>query len=214
MNQIYTANGDNLIELPNRTTATFASGLMRVDQVLTCPTRSVANARASLQNGSSLNIDAGQVDGLYIHPAPQERQTEYGFTEFQVSAYGRTSTSIPDPVATEVILTDGGTVFSLFDLFYQITLPAEEVYILETLALFESDLTTPNYIKYLDFFVTFIKKYGGNGLDGFYDFYTFQHPTVEDLSVVVSLKKPKPTILTQRNFGKFIELDIMLTRIY
>jgi len=102
----------------------------------------------------------------------------------------------------------------LFDLFYQITLPAEEVYILETLALFESDLTTPNYIKYLDFFVTFIKKYGGNGLDGFYDFYTFQHPTVEDLSVVVSLKKPKPTILTQRNFGKFIELDIMLTRIY
>lgn len=72
----------------------FPSGLVRVDQTYTCPTAQEAKFRQELNEGLILPYDDGTpaIDGLYIFPRPNEIRNADGFTEFKVSAYGRTNT--------------------------------------------------------------------------------------------------------------------------
>ena len=91
----YTYHGTTeLIELPGRSIATFPSGLVRVDRTYACRTERASAFRQQFAEGTILPFDDGRpaIDGLYIFPEAQETQKENGFTEFKVSAYGRTNT--------------------------------------------------------------------------------------------------------------------------
>ena len=91
----YNYHGTNgLIALPGRSIATFPSGLVRVDRTYACRTERAGAFRQQFAVGTILPFDDGTpaIDGLYIFPDAQETQKEDGFTEFKVSAYGRTNT--------------------------------------------------------------------------------------------------------------------------
>ena len=81
-----------LIASSERTVATFESGLCRVDQTYTCASANAATHRSTLAIDSTMpdGNNAPTVDGLYIFPSPQESKRQDGFTDFIVSAYGRT----------------------------------------------------------------------------------------------------------------------------
>lgn len=92
----YTYHGTNgLIALPGRSISTFPSGLVRVDRAYACRTERAGAFRQQFAVGTILPFDDGTpaIDGLYIFPNAQETQKEDGFTEFKVSAYGRTNTT-------------------------------------------------------------------------------------------------------------------------
>ena len=75
-----------------RTVQNFPSGLVRVERIYVCPTADLARFRPLLAEGNVLPYDDGTpaIDGLYIFPTPNEVQRPDGYTEFRVSAYGRT----------------------------------------------------------------------------------------------------------------------------
>lgn len=91
---LYEKTTGALVKTGTRNVNTYASGLCRVDRVYTCATANSATHRYTLRIGAEMPDDdsAPAVDGLYIFPQPQETEKGDGFTEFQVSAYGRTET--------------------------------------------------------------------------------------------------------------------------
>ena len=91
---IYEKNPDGLIATGDRNVSTFPSGLCRVDQTFVCRSSMAASHRLNLSVGSNFpNGNMPAVDGLKIYPEVQETKRSDGFTEFKVSAYGRTSLS-------------------------------------------------------------------------------------------------------------------------
>lgn len=93
---IYEASPNALIPQPERTVATFPSGLVRVDRKYICRTTAAATHRATLAVGNAPPDGQSEpaTDGVYIYPDAQETQRGDGFTEFSVSAYGRTRTGL------------------------------------------------------------------------------------------------------------------------
>jgi hypothetical protein len=90
---IYQKTPGGLFATGERTVSTFPSGLIRVDQTFICPTSDAATHRAALAVGNNMpGGSAPAIDGLKIFPEPQEKKRDNGFTEFIVSAYGRTNT--------------------------------------------------------------------------------------------------------------------------
>ncbi len=79
----------------DRTVTTFPSGLVRIDRTYVCPTASEATFRPQLLKGNQPPSDdfSPAIDGLYIYPDPNEVRRQDGFTEFQVSSYGRINTT-------------------------------------------------------------------------------------------------------------------------
>ncbi len=90
---IYEKTANGLYPTGQRTVSTFPSGLIRVDQTFVCKTSAAATHRGILSVGSDFPNDSNlfSFDGIKIFPEPQERHRDDGFTEFIVSAYGRTS---------------------------------------------------------------------------------------------------------------------------
>jgi hypothetical protein len=92
MPTIYEQNAGSLIAQPNRSVATFDSGLLRVDQEFVCATANADTNRASLAVGNEFPGDTSPaIDGLFIFPAAQESRTGDGLTRFRVSGYGRST---------------------------------------------------------------------------------------------------------------------------
>lgn len=92
MPTIYEQTPGSLIAQPDRSVATFDSGLIRVDQEFVCTTESAETNRLSLAVGNSFPGDTSPgIDGLFIFPSPQESRTGDGLTKFMVSGYGRST---------------------------------------------------------------------------------------------------------------------------
>ena len=90
---IYEKTANGLYPTGERSISTFPSGLLRVDQTFVCRTSAAATHRADLAVGEDMpGGSTPAIDGLKIFPEPQERKRDDGFTEFIVSAYGRTTT--------------------------------------------------------------------------------------------------------------------------
>lgn len=97
--EIYTSDLFKLRILPGTTAQTFPSGLVRVDRTYVAPT---AYSGAYLGADNPLDVGAplpgsavrglSTIGGLRIFPSPQVNIRGDGFTEFRVSAYGRTTT--------------------------------------------------------------------------------------------------------------------------
>ena len=92
---IFITSPTALIAQPGRAVNTFPSGLVRVDQTYLGLTSQAATHRATLAVGNNMpdGNSSPCIDGLKIFPEVQERRREDGFTEFIVSAYGRTNTT-------------------------------------------------------------------------------------------------------------------------
>jgi hypothetical protein len=105
---IYEKNTNGLIATGDRAVSTFGSGLVRVDRKYVCRSSAAALHRATLAVGNAPPDDDGApcIDGLFIFPQPQELPRGDGFTEFLVSAYGRTKTELTMD-APEVTTTRG-----------------------------------------------------------------------------------------------------------
>jgi hypothetical protein len=94
---IYEQTPGALIPTGDRVISTFPSGLVRVDQSFSCKTSSATTHRNALAVGNNFpNGNYPAIDGLNIFPEPQEKIGSDGFTEFLVSAYGRTTTDVND----------------------------------------------------------------------------------------------------------------------
>lgn len=90
MQTIYEKQVNGLIPQPDRSVATFDSGLIRVDQQFICATSSADTHRATLAVGSAFPGNTSPaIDGLVIFPSPQEMRAGDGFTTFMVSGFGR-----------------------------------------------------------------------------------------------------------------------------
>lgn len=88
------STGESALKIQdNRTVQTYPSGLVRVERSYICPTKDEAKFRPTLEEGRVLPYDDGTpaIDGLYIFPTPNEIRRDDGFTEFRVTAYGRTN---------------------------------------------------------------------------------------------------------------------------
>lgn len=96
MATIYQTNPGELIAQPDRQMATFASGLIRVDQTFVGVTSEATNHRTELavNNPFPGNDTEPAIDGLFIFPTPQEMRTGDGFTNYKVSAYGRVNNTL------------------------------------------------------------------------------------------------------------------------
>jgi len=94
MNNYIYHGSQGLITLPERNVQTFPSGLVRIDRVYACRKTLADRFRRDLAVGNPLPFDnrSPSIDGAFIFPDPQETTRDDGFTEFRVSAYGRTST--------------------------------------------------------------------------------------------------------------------------
>lgn len=93
---IYEKTSGHLVASGERTVATFPSGLLRVDQKYYGANTNAATHRAMLKVGNELPDGNSNpaIDGLYIYPEAQEIKRPDGFTEYVVSAYGRTTKSL------------------------------------------------------------------------------------------------------------------------
>ena len=90
MPTIYEQTPGILIAQPDRSVATFDSGLIRVDQTFVGTTQNAETHRATLAVGNDFPGDTSPgIDGLFIFPSPQETRTGDGLTTFMVSGYGR-----------------------------------------------------------------------------------------------------------------------------
>lgn len=91
-NIIYQKAPDALIPQGNRTVTTFPSGLVKVDQSFIGRTSLEGAHRQQFEIGSSFITESDpSFDGLSIFPAIQEKRMPHGFTEYIVTAYGRTN---------------------------------------------------------------------------------------------------------------------------
>ena len=100
----------DLIAQPGRAVNTFPSGLVRVDQTYLGLTANAATHRAILAVGN--NMPDGDtspcVDDLKIFPEAQERRREDGWTEYIVSAYGRSKSNAT--IESRAIIRTVGTI--------------------------------------------------------------------------------------------------------
>jgi hypothetical protein len=104
----YTYHGtSNLVMAPGRSVQTFPSGLVRVERSYTCRKADAARYRADLAVGNVLPGDDGTpaLDGVYIFPEPMELAREDGFTEFRVTAYGRSNVFADNAISRSSVLS-------------------------------------------------------------------------------------------------------------
>ena len=230
MATIYEKTPGALVATPGRTVATFPSGLCRVDQKYICATAHAAAHRATLAVGNDMpdGNTAPAIDGLKIFPAPQEVERGDGFTEFVVSAYGRTSREMNNielvrkTVSPQVFLSS----VSFWEIKGKIALPYGEVLNFDDLNL-DPALLLPIDAVYYGTDRSVLSVTPGSS----YTFYKTQPNGESRLATsrvytiaftsdgvnptnnwVVSIEDPIFTVVGQQNFGSFIEVDVLTTR--
>lgn len=224
-----------LYKQPDRTVATFPSGLVRIDQNYMCSNAAEATHRETLAVGNELPEDDGYpaIDGAFIFPHCQQVRRGSGFTEFIAAAYGRTTDQPSNFITTiQTVASGQASSYKLMNFTLDIVLPTEQVLTLETLNL------NPQMLDPFDFF--FINQYntvknitvtGSTNLtltavnaqgevdDSLYrrrrnflvtfDMFTSTgDPTGTTQDAVFVLNDPTIKVVSQSHYGKFTEYKI------
>jgi hypothetical protein len=87
----YEYHGRDMIALPGRTTQTFPSGLVRVEQMYAVKKGMPFPFGAKQKFPEANPLRPVSLDGLYVFPDPEVVADEDGFTKYKVTAYGRKS---------------------------------------------------------------------------------------------------------------------------
>ena len=98
------------IEKGNKTVSTYSSGLCLVQQSYVIRKIDEEIYRNEFVSGSTLDLVSPAVDGLYIFPEPQWRDSGNGFMEIAISAYGRSNTIGKTEISA---LVRNATIFTL-----------------------------------------------------------------------------------------------------
>jgi len=237
---LFEQTSGRLVPTGDRTVATFESGLVRVDQVYTCSHASAATHRASLVIGADMpdGDDTPAIDGLKIFPTPQEIKRPDGFTDFHVSAYGRSTSGIQNVIVEQQRALNDTFRYSVWKVSGTICIPSNTSLVIEDLnldpVLFEpfnivilSDpvLDTLNVTeieaiqsRFRNPFVTVSFPYGQYEVNtsnvtrrNFQLDMTADGETVS-LQTTMWLSDPRVVIAATRGFGSFVELDITTER--
>jgi len=237
---LFEKNAGQLVASSERTVATFESGLVRVDQKYTCANANAAAHRATLAIGADMpdGDDTPTIDGLKIFPAPQEVRRQDGFTEFQVSAYGRSASGIQNVIVEQQRAINDTFRYSVWKVSGTICIPATQSLVIEDLnldpVLFEPFnvviLSNPVFdtLSVTEIQVVSPRFRPPNVSVGFPSGqYEVSAPAVtrrnyriemtldgETAGLVTTmwLADPKIVITATRGFGSFVELDITTER--
>ena len=204
-----------------RTVTTFESGLIRVEQLYTCPAAAVATARPTIAIGSAMpdgNSDPA-VDGLYIYPTPQERE-DGSITEFIISAYGRATTAFENWQPVIKTYLTGGIYYSVYEISGSIAVPRGASLTYEDLGIDPVYAEPFNFAtQNLDYSIVSvipsvpypcnITNWDGTIITGQLINLTVTYDNGGGTgTVIVSYVTPAIVLNTSRNFGTFTELDI------
>lgn len=126
-----------LYKQPERTVATFPSGLVRIDQKYMCGNAAESTHRDTLAVGNELPDDDGHpaIDGAFIFPHCQQVRNGSGFTEFVASAYGRTTDQPTNFITTIQTVSGQASSYKLTNFTLDIVLPTDQVLTLDALNL-------------------------------------------------------------------------------
>jgi len=229
--KIYKTTSASLYPQPGRTVTTFPSGLIRVDQTYICADSDAAESRSTLAVGNPMpdGDSSPSIDGIAIFPAPQENRRGDGFTEFKVSAYGRSTTTLQTINLTPLTLTFSSFFnFKLWSISGSIAVPDGTVLEYDDLALnpylldpFDFTSVSPSQVV-LD--ANIIEEYSKGDL---IEFYNYSYPADRAYKVwrvrltgdgqtpssVFDFRIYAPTIAVKsyRHFGQFVEMDLETT---
>lgn len=222
-----------LYKQPQRTVATFPSGLVRIDQAYMCSNSAESTHRATLAVGNELPDDDGHpaIDGAFIFPHCQQVRNGSGFTEFVASAYGRTTDQPTNFISTAVTVPGDQSSYRILNVTCEIVLPTEQIVTLEALNL-DSNIFEPFDFFFLNSFntVKFVevvenKNFTLTGLSAdaierpfnnrrrilavTFDLFTSTgDPTGQIFRAIFRLNDPTIKIISQSHFGKFTEYKI------
>jgi len=234
---LYEKTSGALVPSGERTVATYDSGLVRVDQTYICSHASAATHRAALIIGAAMpdgNSDPA-IDGLYIFPVPQEVKKPDGFTEFRVSAYGRVKDVLQNVSVESREFSAGDLAFELKVTTGSIVLPAGTALTSDVIG-FDADSFDPYNFVYKSSYAWIVtisgiydyrtlilradavSAFGSNSSNNdvpinvrarYFNIIAdgvVANETHEQGSVIIL--DPIWKIKSQRNFGRFSELDI------
>jgi len=236
-NIIYQKTPGQLIAQGDRTVSTFPSGLIRVDQSFICPTTDAASQRALLPVES--NFPGGNepaIDGIFVYPEIQEKRQSDGFTEFIVSGYGRTSDTLQNQqktVNTRLATAIASTQLFLQNVFVSSNQVSGFIVIEKNSGLDVNDLGfAPDYFDLYNIhspisdiqtrISSFNTRPQGSYIDWNGDlknsllktiglqFSNAQGQFVDDTVYEISYINPRIAVINRNNFGRFIELEIVV----
>jgi hypothetical protein len=225
MATIYQQTANGLYRTGARTMTEFPSGLVRIDQGYFCATADAATHRATLALGATPpGVDTDPtIDGLTIYPIPQEKNRDDGFTDFAVSAFGRSRSTLSNIVKAQrlVALNPRAGAFSplnyyLWEVTGSIVMPVDTVLTYDDLGL-DTDLLDPFGFYLTNSDLTVLSATITDTLPGSPPVYqsvnTWQveftsDGTTVDATYIFKIRSPRISITSQRNFGDFVELDI------
>jgi len=178
---------------------TFPSGLVLVSQQYAVPKGLEANYAARFAVGKLLRISSPAVDGLYIFPEPEWRDSGDGFTRITVSAYGRsglqpkTETSYISGTyelysAKTTDITIGGVVVSTTTSFVSLGNKPSINGVYTVRKVIAS--SEPPFLPTPQITTPYVAPYGGN-------------PFIEDGSAILRLARAEITVT---NFGVWSEV--------
>jgi hypothetical protein len=232
--KIYKTTSASLYPQPGRTVTTFPSGLILVDQNYICADSDAAASRSTLAVGNPMpdGDSSPSIEGLAIFPAPQENRRGDGFTEFTVSAYGRSTTTLQTINLTPLTLKFGYFFnFKLRSISGSIAIQAGTVLEYDDLALnpdwldpFDFTSVSPSLVV-LD--ANIIEEYSKGDLVE-YNGHTYLADRSYKVwrvsltgygqtpSRVFDFRIYAPTIAVKsyRHFGQFVEMDLETTTLW
>jgi len=217
---IYEKNEAGLVQTGDRSISAFPSGLIRIDQLFQGKTGEELTHRQILGYGLIMpgQTDSPAFDGIYIFPEVQESKDGTGFTKYQCSGYGRTTSNFREISRNQITIPipQNGVSVIVYNIIGTIVKRRTEVLIIDDLNLDDS-LLNPIFVSYLNFplvefqSVNEINATTRNPIVRQYQaFFNTENP--ELTSVTFYLQDPSVTITAQRNFGEFTEYEILLER--
>jgi len=220
---IYEKNTGGLIKSGGRSISSYASGLIRVDQLYVGKTGEEDSHRQLMAYGEPMP-DQGNtpaIDGLYIFPDVQESYDGTGFTNYQCSAYGRTTEEYREISRAQSTITEYRAGF--YDLFIVIseitgTIVKKKGEFIKPEDFFWTDeFLTPKDVRWTQFPQYEMKSISEININNkaipsrTYQV-KFNPPNLALSETTIRLRDPTVKITAQRNFGKWVEYEFEANR--
>ena len=214
-----------------QTIVEYDSGLIRVDQEYSVPTKNLSSYLNSFQEGQELEgVTSPAIDGLFVYTAPSWGDRGDGTTSAKVSAFGRRYTGLRNiGFELEKITPISSYSYSVWRLTAQLVVKSgEEIDLSELefdqqwLAPFDFNISANPTLteESVNLVSERVSRWVPPIYTGSYLFRFKTQSVTQQWSVLMSdqqylniyLSEPKIQIAGQSNFGKFTELDITTTR--
>lgn len=218
---IYTKT-EGLITTGERSINNFQSGLIRVDQKYVGLSTNEASDRTLLADNLILpnQLDDPSMDGLYIYGGAQESRNGDGFTNYQVSAYGRRIDTMVElsrsqrtiVVRTSNVSTTNNVEVIVYDMIGTIVKKRGEI-IEPNEFIFSDDFLMPPYVRYVRLPQVESISIAEINISNFaIPTRTYQVRFNNGSIRKFNLKDPRIQVTAQRNFGRWVEYEFEAIR--